>query len=148
MFNNVQLRNALSVARNSMISSESPSPEPLLKKKKASSHTEGKRILKCSGGLKCLELQGLGVSMCTLERNFRKSSESVSGVFPPFFRNFFQTVPVVLGVHRSLQKTADIRRFTPSLGNSIMWGGEETAIFLQKIAGNRRLQCVTLSPSL
>ena len=34
----------------------------------------------------------------TLEGNSRKRSESVSGVFPEFFRNFFRKVPAVLGV--------------------------------------------------
>ena len=34
----------------------------------------------------------------TLEGNSRKRSESVSGVFPEFFRNFFRKVPAALGV--------------------------------------------------
>ena len=42
---------------------------------------------------KCLELQGLGDPSRTLEGNSRKRSESVSEVFPEFFRNFFRKVP-------------------------------------------------------
>ena len=34
----------------------------------------------------------------SLKGNSRKRSESVSGVFPEFFRNFFREVPAVLGV--------------------------------------------------
>ena len=40
----------------------------------------------------------LGDPSRTLEGNSRKRSESVSGVFPEFFRNFFRKVPAVLGV--------------------------------------------------
>ena len=40
---------------------------------------------------------GFGASSRTREGNSRKRSESVSGVFPEFFRNFFRKVPAVLG---------------------------------------------------
>ena len=36
--------------------------------------------------------------MRTLEGNSRKSSESVSGAFPEFIRNFLRKVPAVVGV--------------------------------------------------
>ena len=52
----------------------------------------------CSGSLKCLELYGLGDPSRTLEGNSRKRSESVSGVFPEFFRNLIRKVSAVLGV--------------------------------------------------
>ena len=69
------VRNTPSTAGNSMTSSERPSPEPILKKEASPA------VL---GGL--------------VEGNSRKRSESVSGVFPEFFRNFFRKVPAVLGV--------------------------------------------------
>ena len=58
----------------------------------------GREFWKCSGAFKCLELQGLGHPSRTLEGNSRKRSESISGVFPEFFRNFLRKVPAVLGV--------------------------------------------------
>ena len=45
-------------------------------------HDQLSKFWKCSGSLKCLELQGLRDPSRTLEGNFRKRSESVSGVFP------------------------------------------------------------------
>ena len=81
-------RNAPSTAGNSMTSSERPSPEPLLEKEVSPAVLGGREFWKRSGAFKCLELQGLGDPSRTLERNSRKSSESVSGVFPEFFRNF------------------------------------------------------------
>ena len=80
-----------------MTGSERPSPEPLLNKKNVPSRTGGRQFWKCSGASKCLELQCLGDPSRTLEGNSRKRSESVSGVFPEFFRNFFRKVPAVLG---------------------------------------------------
>ena len=80
-------RNTLSTAGNSMTSSEMPSSQPLLKKKGAPSRTEGERIL---------EMQ-LGVLSRTLEGNFWKNSESVSGIFPENFQNFLRKVPAVTG---------------------------------------------------
>ena len=50
---------------------------------------------------------------------------------------------------RFSQKTADFRRFAPSVGNSSIWRAQETAEnrrFSQK-TGNRRLGSVTLGPS-
>ena len=70
-----------------MTGSERPPPEPLLKKEASPAVLGGGReIWKCSGSLKCLELKGLGHPSRTLEGNSRKRSESVSGVFPEFFR--------------------------------------------------------------
>ena len=79
-------------------SSESPSPESILKKEASPAVLGGREFWKRSGSLKCLELQGLGHPSRTLKGNSRKRSESVSGVFPEFFRNFFRKVPAVLGV--------------------------------------------------
>ena len=81
-----------------MTSSERSSPGPLLKEEVSSALLMGSKTLKCSRGFKCLELQGLGVSSRTLEMNFRKSSQSVSGVVPEIFWNFFQKVLTVPGV--------------------------------------------------
>ena len=92
------LRNTPSTAGNSMTSSERPSPEPILKKEAPPAVLGGRQFWKCSGSPKCLELQGLGDPSRTLDGNSRKSSESISGVFPEFFRNFFRKVPAVLGV--------------------------------------------------
>ena len=72
-----------------MTSSERPSPEPLLRKEASPAVLGGREFWKCSGGFKCLELGGLGHPSRTLKRNSRKSSESVSGIFPEFFQNFF-----------------------------------------------------------
>ena len=94
----VSIRNTPSTAGNSMTGSERPSPEPILKKEAPPAVLGGREFWKRSGSLKCLELQGLGHSSRTLEGNSRKRSESVSGVFPEFFRNFFRKVPAVLGV--------------------------------------------------
>ena len=98
-----------------MTGSERPSPEPLLKERSVPSRTGGKRILdSCSGAFKCLELQGLGHPSRTRKGNSRKRSESVSGFFPEFFRNFLRKVPAVLGVWRThkgvVQKRALLRR--------------------------------------
>ena len=81
-----------------MTSSERPSPEPILKKEASPAVLGGREFWKRSGSLKCLELEGLGHPSRTLQGNSRKRSESVSGVFPEFFRNFFRKVPAVLGV--------------------------------------------------
>ena len=81
-----------------MTGSERPSPEPLLKKEASPAVLGGSEFWKCSGSFKCLELQGLGHPSRTLEGSSRKRSESVSGVFPEFFRNFLRKVPAVLGV--------------------------------------------------
>ena len=81
-----------------MTGSERPSPEPLLKKEASPAVLGGREFWKCSGAFKCLELQGLGHPSRTLEGNSRKRSESVSGLFPEFFRNFLRKVPAVLGV--------------------------------------------------
>ena len=94
----ILLRNTPSTAGNSMTGSERHSPEPLLKEEASLAVLGGREFWKCSGSLKCLELQGLGDPSCTLEGNSRRSSESASGVFPEFFRNFFRKVPAVLGV--------------------------------------------------
>ena len=67
-----------------MTSSERPSPEPILKKEASPAVLRGREFWKCSGSLKCLELQGLGDPSRTLKANSRKRSESVSGVFPEF----------------------------------------------------------------
>ena len=83
------LRSAPSTAGNSMTGSERPSPEPLLKKRGVPSRTGGERILEMLW--KCLELKGLGDPGRTLEGKSRKSSESVSGVFPEIFRNFLES---------------------------------------------------------
>ena len=61
-----------------------PSPEPLPKKEAPPAVLGGREFWKCSGILKCLELQGWGDPSRTLEGNSRKRSESVSGVFPEF----------------------------------------------------------------
>ena len=87
-----------STAGNSMTGSERPSPEPLLKKEASPAVLGGREFWKCSGRLRCLELWGLGDPSRTLEGNSRKPSESVCGVFPEFFQNFFRKVPAVLGV--------------------------------------------------
>ena len=71
-------------------------PEPLLKKEASPAVLGGRECWKCSGGFNCLELQGLGHPSRTLEGNSRKRFESVSGVFPDFFRNFLWKVPAVL----------------------------------------------------
>ena len=91
-------RNAPSTAGNSMTSSERPSPEPILKKEASPAVLGGREFWKRSESLKCLELEGLGHPSRTLEGNSRKRSESVSGVFPELFRNFFRKVPAVLGL--------------------------------------------------
>ena len=64
-----------------MSSSERPSPEPLQKKRGVPSRTEGETILEMvfSGAPNALNNRGLGYPSRTLERNSRKSSESVSG---------------------------------------------------------------------
>ena len=77
-----------------MTSSERPSPEPILKKEASPAVLGGREFWKRSESLKCLELEGLGHPSRTLKGNSRKRSESVSGVFPEFFRK----VPAVLGV--------------------------------------------------
>ena len=92
------IRNTPSTVGNFMTSSERPSPEPILKKEASPAVLGGREFWKHSGSLKCLELSGLGRPSRTLEGNSRKRSESVSGVFPEFFRNFFRKVPAVLGV--------------------------------------------------
>ena len=52
---------------------------------------------------------GLGTSQPYSRRERpRKRSESVSGVFPEFFRNFFQKVPAVLGVWPIIEPTHHI----------------------------------------
>ena len=81
-----------------MTTYESPSPEPLLKKEASPAVLGGRQFWKCFGGFKCLELYGLGDPSRTLEGNSRKSSESVSGVFPEFSRNFLRKVPAILVV--------------------------------------------------
>ena len=91
-------RNTPSTAGNSMSSSERPSPEPLLTNEAPPAVLGEREFWKCSESLKCFELQGLGHPSRTLEGNCRKRSESVSGVFPEFFRNFFRKVPAALGV--------------------------------------------------
>ena len=58
----------------------------------------GSQFWKYSGGFKCLKKKGLGDRSCIVEGNSRKNSESVSRVFPEFFRNSFRKVPAVLGV--------------------------------------------------
>ena len=81
-----------------MTSSERPSPEPILKKEASPAVLGERELWKRSESLKCLELEGLGHPSRALEGNSRKRSESVSGVFPEFFRNFFRKVAAVLGV--------------------------------------------------
>ena len=101
-----------------MTGSERPSPEPILKKEAPPAVLGGREFWKRSGSLKCLELQGLGHPSRTLEGNSRKHSESVSGVFPEFFRNFFRKVPAVLGVWPNKAGRSDFRnqRFKPDTG--------------------------------
>ena len=81
-----------------MTSSERPSPEPIPEKEASPAVLGGGEFWKRSGSLKCLELKGLGHPSRTLEGNSRKRSQSVSGVFPELFRNFFRKVPAVMGV--------------------------------------------------
>ena len=65
-----------------MTSSERPSPEPLLRKEASPAILGGGEFWKCSGGL--LNYRALGIPAVLFEGNSRKSSESVSGVFPEF----------------------------------------------------------------
>ena len=82
-----------------MTGSERPSPEPHLKKEASSAVLGGERnsgnALEASNAL---NYRVWGIPASTLEGNSRKRSESVSGVFPEFFRNFFWKVAAVLGV--------------------------------------------------
>ena len=82
-----------------MTSSERPSLEPLLKKKRPQPHRGGGEnsgnALEASDAL---NYRVWGVSSRTLERNYRKSSESISGIFPEFFPSFLREVPSLLGV--------------------------------------------------
>ena len=110
-----ELRNALSTAGNSMASSERPSPEPILKKEASPAILGGREFWKCSGSLKCLELQGLGHPSRTLEGNSRKRSESVSGLFLEFFRNFFWEVPAVLPIWGYGSRTWKSRKVLPRI---------------------------------
>ena len=76
-----------------MTSSERPSPEPILKKEAPPAVLGGD-----NSGNALEASNALNHPSRTLEGNSRKSSESVSGVFPEFFRNLFRKVPAVLGV--------------------------------------------------
>ena len=67
-----------------MTSSERPSPEPLLKKEASPAVLMGRQSWKCSGGFTRLESEAFRDPSRTLEGNSRKSSQSVSGVFPEF----------------------------------------------------------------
>ena len=69
-----------------MISTERPSPEPLLKKEVSLAILRGREVWKCSGGFKRLELSR-GIPGKTL-RVFPE-------IFPDFSRNFFRKVPAV-----------------------------------------------------
>ena len=81
-----------------MTGSERPSPEPILKKETSPAVLGGGEnsgnALEPSNALN-YRVWGIAAD---LEGNSRKSSESVSGVFPEFFRNFLRKVPAVLGV--------------------------------------------------
>ena len=92
-------RNTPSTAGNSMTGFGRPSPEPLLKKEGVPSRTGGERnsgnALEASNALNC---RVWAIPAVLSKGNSRKRSESVSGVFPEFFRNFFRKVRAVLGV--------------------------------------------------
>ena len=118
------IRSTPSTAGNSMTSSERPSPEPILKKEASPAVLGGREFWKRSGSLKCSELWGLGHPSRTLEGNSRKRSESISGVFPEFFRNFFRKVPAVLGV-------------CPIQGTAHRWGVRKVAWALVVTVGHR-----------
>ena len=74
-----------------MSSSERPSAEPILKKRGVPSRTAGQIILEMLW--KPQMPWGLGYPSRTLEGNSRKRSESVSGVFPEFFKEFLPENP-------------------------------------------------------
>ena len=86
-------RTTLSTAGNSMTSSERPSTEPLLKKEVSPAVLRGREFWKCFWASN----EDLGGPSCTLEGNSRKVSESVSGVFSEFIRNFFRKAPAIPG---------------------------------------------------
>ena len=58
----------------------------------------GERILEMLWKPQMPRIIGFNHPSRTLDGNSRKRSESVSGVFPEFFRNFLREVPAVLGV--------------------------------------------------
>ena len=85
-------------------------------------------MVQCTGGERILEtlwkpqmpwIVGFGASQpYSRGERPRKRSESVSGVFPEFFRNFFRKVPAVLGVWPN-SESPELIRLTKSLnGNS------------------------------
>ena len=80
----LSVRNAPSTAGDSMTDSERPSPEPLPKKEASPAVLAGREFWKCSGAFNALTYRALGDPSRALERNSRKSSESVSRVFPEF----------------------------------------------------------------
>ena len=133
-------RNTPSTAGNSMTSSERPSPEPIPEKEASPAVLGGREFWKRSGSLKCFELKGLGHPSRTLEGNSRKRSESVSGVFPEFFRNFFRKVPAVLGVwpricfSRSAGFRLGLRSCAAEHSNSV--GILSTSMLCQKVRLN------------
>ena len=121
------LRNTPSTAGNSITGSERPSSEPFLKKEASPAVLGGRSFWKGSGSLKCLEFLCLGHPSRTLDGNSRKCAESVSGVFPEFFWNFFQKVSAVLGVRTPFprhprnsslawRKTSGCFQFAPDFG--------------------------------
>ena len=67
---------------------ERPSPEPLLKKRRPQPYWGGDNSGNALEASNALNYRAWGIP-AVLSTEFRKSSESVSGVFPEFFRNFF-----------------------------------------------------------
>ena len=101
-------RNALSTAGNSMSSSERPSPEPILKKRGVPSCTGAERILEALWKPQMPWIIGLGASQPYSRGNSRKRSESVSGVFPEFLREFLPESPTRTGGIRGRKKPINI----------------------------------------
>ena len=75
--------------------SEGTSPEPFLKKRRPQPYRGGESS---GNALEASNALDYRVWEIRFEGNCRKHSESVSRVFPEFFRNFFRKVPAVLGV--------------------------------------------------
>ena len=93
-----KIRNTPSTAGNSMADSERPSPEPLLKKEASPAVLGGENSGNALEASHTFNYRVWGIPAVLSRGNSRKRSESVYGVFPEFFRNFFRKVPAVLGV--------------------------------------------------
>ena len=92
------------------------------KKRGVPSRTEGERILEVLWKPQMPWLIGLGGSQpYSRERNSRKRSESVSGVFPELFRNFFRKVPAVLGVWLIRTGGQGWRGGEPRFADKMLW---------------------------